>query len=152
MGAVAGYVAAKVSKIWNSEEQEGQWKLMTILTTLLFPGITFIVFFMLNLLIWKRRTSGAVPFATMFSLLVLWFGFSVPLVFLGAYIAVRKNRWSSQCKLTIFHVNFLNNSSCRPQGFCVFSVALCHFVLCTRKCSSSCLPCGNISFMISSVS
>lgn len=89
MGAVAGYVAAKVSKIWNSEEQEWQWKLTTILTALLFPGITFIVFFMLNLLIWGQKSSGAVPFTTMFALLVLWFGISVPLVFLGAYFAVR---------------------------------------------------------------
>ena len=54
----------------------------------------FIVFFMLYLLIWGRRSSGAVPFATMFSLLVLWFGISVPLVFLGAFIAVRKNRYT----------------------------------------------------------
>ena len=27
------------------------------------------------------KTSGAVPFTTMFALLVLWFGISVPLVF-----------------------------------------------------------------------
>ena len=89
MGAVAGYVATKVSKIWNSEKPEWQWKLTTILTALLFPGITFNVFFMLNLLIWGRRSSGAVPCTTMFALLVLWFGISVPLVFLGAYFAVR---------------------------------------------------------------
>ena len=87
MGAVAGYVAAKVSKIWNSEEQEWQWKLTIILAALLFPGITFIVFFMLNLLILETRSSG-VPITTMFPLLVLWFGISVPLVFLEAYFAV----------------------------------------------------------------
>ena len=36
------------------------------------------------------RSSGAGPFITVFAQLVLWFGFSVPLVFLGAYFAVRR--------------------------------------------------------------
>ena len=54
------------------------------------PGIIFIVFFMLDLLIWGRRSSGAVPFTTMFALLVLWLGISVTFVFLGAYFAVRR--------------------------------------------------------------
>merc|ERR1711990_1429035 len=50
----------------------------------------FAVFFVLNLLIWGQQSSGAVPFTTMFALLVLWFGISVPLVFLGAYFGYRK--------------------------------------------------------------
>ena len=52
-----------------------------------FDTITFIVFFMLNFLILGTSTSG-VPIKTMFPLLVLWFGISVPLVFLEAYFAV----------------------------------------------------------------
>merc|ERR1711920_531514 len=43
-----------------------------------------------NLFIWGQKSSGAVPFTTMFSLLVLWFGISVPLVFLGSYFGFRK--------------------------------------------------------------
>jgi transmembrane 9 superfamily protein 2/4 len=34
--------------------------------------------------------DGTVPFGTMFALLVLWFGISVPLVFLGSYFGYRK--------------------------------------------------------------
>merc|ERR1719272_2624969 len=60
------------------------------LTALLYPGIVFGIFFFLNLLIWGQASAGAVPFVTMFSLLVLWFGISVPLVFLGAYLGYRK--------------------------------------------------------------
>merc|ERR1719222_1617066 len=48
------------------------------------------IFFVLNLLIWGQKSSGAVPFTTMFAILCLWFGISVPLVFLGAYIGFRK--------------------------------------------------------------
>merc|ERR1711920_532123 len=43
-----------------------------------------------NLFIWGQKSSGAVPFSTMFALLVLWFGISVPLVFLGSYFGFRK--------------------------------------------------------------
>lgn len=43
-------------------------------------GVSFVVFFILNLLIWGQKSSGAVPFGTLFALCVLWFGISVPLV------------------------------------------------------------------------
>ena len=39
---------------------------------------------MLNLFIWGEKSSGAVPFGTMFALLVLWFGISVPLAVAGS--------------------------------------------------------------------
>merc|ERR1719390_251100 len=62
----------------------------TLLTAMFYPGIIFSIFFLLNLLIWGQKSSGAVPFTTMFALLVLWFGISVPLVFLGSYFGFRK--------------------------------------------------------------
>jgi len=64
-----------------------QWRKNTIFTALLFPGFNFTVFFLLNLLVWAKGSSGAVPFFEMFALLVLWFGISVPLVYLGSYLA-----------------------------------------------------------------
>merc|ERR1719487_1343562 len=42
-------------------------------------------------MIWHANSSGAVPFVTMFAILVSWFGISVPLVFLGAYFGFRKD-------------------------------------------------------------
>merc|ERR1719158_1874627 len=73
-------------KIFGSND----WKIATIFTALLFPGVCFFVFFTLNLFIWGQKSSGAVPFTTLLALLVLWFGISVPLVFLGAYIGFRR--------------------------------------------------------------
>merc|ERR1712137_886453 len=67
------------------------WKTATLMTAFLYPGIFFTIFFILDLFIWGQKSSGAVPFATMFALLVLWFGISVPLVFLGAYYGFRKD-------------------------------------------------------------
>merc|ERR1719327_974048 len=61
-----------------------------LLTAFAYPGTVFSIFFVLDLFVWGTESSGAVPFATMFSLLVLWFGISVPLVFLGGYLGYRK--------------------------------------------------------------
>lgn len=49
--------------------------------------------FFLNFFIWDRHSSGAVPFSTMVSLLCLWFGISVPLVFAGYYFGYRKQAY-----------------------------------------------------------
>lgn len=46
--------------------------------------------FILNFFIWDKHSSGAVPFSTMLSLLCLWFGISLPLVYLGYYFGYRK--------------------------------------------------------------
>merc|ERR1719401_2223962 len=87
MGVFAGYTSARMYKVFGGDD----WKLTTLLTAFLFPGIFFTIFFVLNLLIWGQKSSGAVPFTTMFALLVLWFGISVPLVFLGSYFGFQKD-------------------------------------------------------------
>merc|ERR1719337_512143 len=60
------------------------------MTAFLYPGTVFCIFFFLDLFVWGTESSGAVPFTTMFALLVLWFGISVPLVFLGAFFGYKK--------------------------------------------------------------
>jgi len=86
MGIFAGYVSARLYKVFNGAD----WKQTTLLTAFFYPGTFFTIFFILNLFIWGQKSSGAVPFPTMFALLCLWFGISVPLVFLGAYFGFRK--------------------------------------------------------------
>eukprot|EP00403_Amphidinium_massartii_P020157 CAMPEP_0178417190 /NCGR_PEP_ID=MMETSP0689_2-20121128/24447_1 /TAXON_ID=160604 /ORGANISM="Amphidinium massartii, Strain CS-259" /LENGTH=496 /DNA_ID=CAMNT_0020038549 /DNA_START=3 /DNA_END=1490 /DNA_ORIENTATION=+ len=86
MGVLAGYTAARLYKVFGGDD----WKMATLLTAFLYPGLVFSVFFVLNLFITGQKSSGAVDFRTMFALLVLWFGISVPLVFLGAYCGFRK--------------------------------------------------------------
>eukprot|EP01031_Cornospumella_fuschlensis_P024784 gene24784-29948_t len=63
----------------------------TLLTATLFPGIAFAAFIVLDLLVWSYGSTGAVPVLSMFALLTLWFGISVPLVFLGAYFGYKKD-------------------------------------------------------------
>jgi len=86
MGVFGGYASARLYKVFNGED----WKTNTLMTAMLYPGVIFMVFFVLNLFIWGQKSSGAVPFTTMFAILVLWFGISVPLVFLGSYFGFRR--------------------------------------------------------------
>lgn len=86
MGIFGGYASARLYKMFKGTE----WKKITLKTAFMFPGIAFAIFFVLNALIWGEKSSGAVPFGTMFALVFLWFGISVPLVFVGSYIGFKK--------------------------------------------------------------
>ncbi|KAJ1433588.1 Nonaspanin [Sesbania bispinosa] len=86
MGLFAGYTSARLYKMFKGTE----WKKITIRTAFMFPATAFAVFFVLNALIWGQKSSGAVPFGTMFALVFLWFGISVPLVFVGGYLGFRR--------------------------------------------------------------
>ncbi|XP_030466220.1 transmembrane 9 superfamily member 8-like [Syzygium oleosum] len=86
MGLFAGYASSRLYKMFKGTE----WKNIALRTAIVFPAIVFAIFFVLNALIWGQKSSGAVPFGTMFALVFLWFGISVPLVFVGAYIGFKK--------------------------------------------------------------
>ena len=38
------------------------WKINTLQTAFMFPGVCFIMFFLLNLMVWGQKSSGAAPF------------------------------------------------------------------------------------------
>mgnify|MGYP001807001835 FL=1 len=78
--------AARLYKAFRGD----QWKAMTIRTALMFPGVIFAMFFILDLLVWGQKSSGAVPFGTLVAICFLWFGVSVPLVFVGSYFGFKK--------------------------------------------------------------
>ena len=59
-------------------------------TATLYPSIVCGICLFLNLFIWGKRSSGAVPFTTMLAILLMWFGISFPLVCLGFYFGYRK--------------------------------------------------------------
>lgn len=87
MGAFAGFTSARLYKTFKGK----QWQRCTILTATLFPGIAFAIFFILDIVVWSYGSTGAVPFLSMVAVLCLWFGISVPLVFLGAYFGYKKD-------------------------------------------------------------
>ncbi|XP_063720621.1 transmembrane 9 superfamily member 4-like [Symsagittifera roscoffensis] len=90
MGVIAGYHAGRLYRTMRGQ----QWKSGAMWTGTLFPGILFGTTFFLNFFIWGKKSSGAVPFSVMVSLLAIWLGISLPLVFLGYYFGFRKQPYS----------------------------------------------------------
>jgi transmembrane 9 superfamily protein 2/4 len=86
LGFIGGYVSARVYKAFGGE----RWKLNIALTPLMVPGIVFGTFFLLNLFLWAKESSGAVPFTTMLVIVGIWFLISVPLSFAGSWAGFRQ--------------------------------------------------------------
>ncbi|KAI7801941.1 transmembrane 9 superfamily member 2 isoform X2 [Triplophysa rosa] len=86
LGTPAGYVSARLYKTFGGEN----WKTNVLLTAFLCPGIVFVDFFLMNLILWVEGSSAAIPFGTLVAILALWFGISVPLTFAGAYFGFKK--------------------------------------------------------------
>nr|BAN20623.1 conserved hypothetical protein [Riptortus pedestris] len=86
LGAIAGYTSARIYKSFGGEK----WKSNVLLTSMLCPGVVFSMFFVLNLILWAKGSSAAVPFSTLVALLSLWFLVSVPLTFVGSVFGFRK--------------------------------------------------------------
>jgi len=86
MGLIAGYYSGRLYKTMKGKE----WKAAAFLTATLYPGIVFSIGFFINLFIWGKHSSGAIPFTTMLAVGAMWFGISLPLVFLGYYFGYRK--------------------------------------------------------------
>jgi len=85
-GVFAGYFSTRVYKMFKGQA----WKRSTIMTAFAFPGIAFLIFFIINMFIRGEKSSGAVPFGTLVGLIALWFGISVPLCFVGSYFGYKK--------------------------------------------------------------
>ncbi|OAD54014.1 Transmembrane 9 superfamily member 4, partial [Eufriesea mexicana] len=86
-GLIAGYFSARLYKTMRGRK----WRRTALLTATLYPGIVFTTCFFLNFFIWGKHSSGAVPFTAMLALLCLWFGISLPLVYVGYFFGYRKH-------------------------------------------------------------
>ncbi|KAM7404214.1 hypothetical protein PAMP_011581 [Pampus punctatissimus] len=69
--------------------------MILIVISTLYPAVVFGICFILNCFIWGEHSSGAVPFTTMLALLCMWFGISMPLVYLGYYFGFRKQPYDN---------------------------------------------------------
>ncbi|GMH32492.1 hypothetical protein BSKO_00326 [Bryopsis sp. KO-2023] len=65
------------------------WRGMCWRVSLYFPGITMLVFTIVNMFIHHTGSTGAIPVSTYFSIVTLWFIVSIPLTFLGGYFGTR---------------------------------------------------------------
>lgn len=79
-------MSARVYKSFGGEA----WKRNIVLTPVLVPGVIFCTFFLLNLFVWAKGSSGAVPFTTMLALVLIWFVISVPLSIAGSWLGFKQ--------------------------------------------------------------
>ncbi|KAK5684274.1 Transmembrane 9 superfamily member 2 [Elasticomyces elasticus] len=86
LGSIGGYTSSRVYKNFNGTK----WKQLFVLTPAALPALVFGVFFLLNLFIWARGSSGAVPFTTMLVILGMWFVITVPLSILGSWLGFKQ--------------------------------------------------------------
>ncbi len=94
-GFVGGYISSRAYKTFGGE----RWKLNIILTPVLVPIITFTTFFFLNLWVWAKGSSGAVPLTTMTAIVTIWFIISVPLSAAGSWLAFKQPALSTPTKV-----------------------------------------------------
>jgi len=85
MGSFAGYVSARIYKLFHGK----QWKRNTVMTATLYPGIMGLFFMGINFFVFKQGSSTYTPLTTQLSLLMLWLGVSTPLVFVGSYFGFK---------------------------------------------------------------
>lgn len=100
---VAGFVCARVyggidavstvcvgyNDSTSSTATTGQRRLVTWGVAVLIPGVSFGLFFMLNLCFAIMGSSAAVGFGALIMMVLMWCGISVPLVFIGSYLGYR---------------------------------------------------------------
>jgi len=128
MGIFAGYVSGRLYRSFGGE----YWKRNALGTGLLFPGLCFSVFFFINLFIWGEESSGAVPFLFLLEILVMWFGISLPLVFLGASLGYKKPGLENPCRVNKIPKPLTENSmGSKFKGICLMAGSLpfgCMFI------------------------
>ncbi|KAI9704603.1 MAG: hypothetical protein M1820_005516 [Bogoriella megaspora] len=84
-GFVGGYISSRVYKSFSGDA----WKRLFALVPVAIPAAVFAQFFLLNLFVWARNSSGAVPFSTMLVVVAIWFLISVPLSIGGSWLGFR---------------------------------------------------------------
>lgn len=85
-GIVNGYVTTRIYKNYK----QTYWKRNALIASIMLPLVLFSIFFILNICTYTQSSSSYVPFTTLISLLIFWFAVSLPLTYLGSYIAYRQ--------------------------------------------------------------
>ncbi|MFS7996788.1 putative nonaspanin (TM9SF) [Helianthus anomalus] len=88
LGIIAGYSAVWLWRTLSTGERRG-WFSVSWRVACFFPGISFLILIIINLLLWGSHSTGAIPFTTFLILILLWFGISVPLTLIGGFMATK---------------------------------------------------------------
>ncbi|CCH62432.1 hypothetical protein TBLA_0H01450 [Henningerozyma blattae CBS 6284] len=89
-GFVGSYTSMGVYKFFHGP----YWKANMILTPLLVPGSMLLLIIFLNFFLLGVHSSGTIPASTIILMICLWLLVSVPLSFLGSFVAFKKCNWN----------------------------------------------------------
>lgn len=93
-GTVAGYGSSRLYLALGKGQLQNQLR-CTVLTALLFPGVSFFVFVVLNLALWVSGSAIAVPRGQLvLRVAAMWWCVHVPLVYLGSYLGYNCRTWT----------------------------------------------------------
>ncbi|OAY75160.1 Transmembrane 9 superfamily member 12 [Ananas comosus] len=81
LGVTAGYVGVRLWKTIKGSSKG--WKLVSWSIACFFSGIVFVVLTALNFILWRSKSTGALPVSLFIILLAMWFCISVPLTLWG---------------------------------------------------------------------
>jgi len=89
MALIAGYLSGRLYRTLRGQ----QWQSAALWTASLLPGYIGVVGIFLNIFVWSKDSSSAVPLGTIVSLIALWVFVAVPLTFVGYYFGFRKQAY-----------------------------------------------------------
>ena len=95
MGFPGGYMAAQFYKLWGGKN----WFKVSLLTSLLFPGILFFGYIIINIVLTIEKSNAAVQFNDIISLFVLWIFCTLPLILIGSFFGAKSNKIYIPCEI-----------------------------------------------------
>ena len=94
MSLPAGFVSSKIYQFFKGNK----WVKNGLLTSLIFPGILFVGFFLINIILLIEKSSAAFYFTDLLSLFSLWIFFTCPLILFGSFIGFKTKTIKAPCK------------------------------------------------------
>ncbi|KEG01200.1 hypothetical protein YYE_03788 [Plasmodium vinckei vinckei] len=86
ISSISGYASSRLYKLFRSKHV----KLTVLRTSMIYPFILFLIFFLINIVLKYENSNTAISFSSLISVCILWFGISIPLICLGSYIGNKK--------------------------------------------------------------
>jgi transmembrane 9 superfamily member 2/4 len=74
--------------------------------------MVFGVFFLLNIFVWAKGSSGAVPFSTMLALVLIWFVISVPLSVAGSWVGFKQKVYCGFFVISVYRQSYIITNRC----------------------------------------
>lgn len=99
MGSIAGYASSRMYKLMGGK----LWKECTFLTATLYPCCMGVIFIIISMSMSYEGSTATMGFGTILAVLGLWFGVSTPLVFVGSYFGLKREKIEVPVRTTEIH-------------------------------------------------